>query len=240
MPKRPPSIPSDQEQLTLLGKPLDFVASLLGPPVGEYPHRGQRVVMFQHRDETVTCELAGGLVKSVNSFKDRRSASRIKPSHHKQAFLRHGQHRHAATVIDLSVRSVSMKIEEGCLPAEAEFVTFCTGLLTRARTRVYVTLSGHVYRVWPDDSKIVVLLHVPFETQSYRALQDYINVQQALLSVGSAAFYEQYCGGGFGDHDVSIVKSDLCMLCEEGCCGTGHAPYAEKDLPRHLGIRLKG
>lgn len=238
MTKRPTSRPHDQEHLTLLDKPLDFVASLLGAPVGEYPHRGKRVVMFQHRDETVTCELVGGMVKSVNSFRDRRSAVRIKQKHHDQAFIRHGRYRHVATIIDLSVKAIAMKIEEGGLPAEAEFVTFCTSLLTRARTRIHVTLSGHVLRVWPDESKIVVMLHVPFETQSHRVLQDYINVQQALLSVGSAAFFEQYCGGA-ADHEVSIIKSDLCTLCEEGCCGTGHASYTGKAFPRHLGIRDK-
>lgn len=234
MRKRKNLPPPDDKQLSLLGKPFDLVVSLLGEPVGEYPHRGQRVVMFQRKDETITCELAGDVVQSINSFKDRRSAARIRPTHPKQAFLRHSDCRHAATIIDLSVKSVAMKLEEGCLPKKGEFVTFCTSLRTRARTKVYVALAGHVHSVSPAEQKVVILLHMPFETQSHRALQDYINVQQALLSVGAAAFYHQHCGDDASEHDV--IKSDLCVLCEEGACGVGNAPYRDKNLPRHLGI----
>lgn len=233
-------VPSpDNDQLSLLGKPFDLVTSLLGPPVGEYPHRNLRVVMFQRGRETITCEFRDGIVQAVNSFKDRRSALRIRPKHPKQAFLRHNDCRHAATILDLSIKSVAMTVQDGCLPQRGEFVTFCSSLRTRARTRVFVSLAGHVHSVSPDDQKVVILLHIPFETQSYRALQDYINVQQALLSVGAAAFYDQYCSNEVGEQEMMVIKSDLCILCEEGACGMGHAPYKDKALPSHKGIRSR-
>lgn len=223
------------EQLILLGKPLDFVTTVLGEPLGVYPHRGSDVLMFHQNNETITCELRDGVVKSVNTFKDRRSAPRIKPRHPKQAFLRHGNSRHAVTILDLSIKSVAMQLKDGPLPQKGEFVTFCTSLRVRAQTKIYVTLAGHIHRVSARDNTVVVLLHTPFETQSSRALLDYINVQHAMRQVGSAVTCPTV-HKDWSDNNITIIKSDICNLCTEGACGAGNAPFQNKNIPLHRGV----
>lgn len=223
------------EQLIFLGKPLDFITAVLGEPLGVYPHRGSDVLMFHQNNETITCELRDGIIKSVNTFKDRRSAPRIKPRHPKQAFLRHGDKRHNATILDLSERSVAMHLKDALLPAKGEFVTFCTGLRIMAKSKIYVHLAGHVHRVSVKDNSIVVLLHTPFETQSSRALSDYVNIHRALRQVGSAITCPT-AHKDWSDDNITIIKSDICNLCTEGTCGAGNAPFKDKIIPIHRGI----
>lgn len=223
------------EQLVFLGKPMDFVTAVLGEPLGIYPHRGSDVLMFHQNNETITCELKDGVVKSVNTFKDRRTAPRIKPRHPKQAFLRHGDKRHVATILDLSVKSVAMHLQDGLLPAKGEFVTFCTSLRVRANTKIYVTLAGHIHRVSVKDNTVVVLLHTPFETQSSRALHDYVNLHHALRQVGTAVTCPT-THKDWADDNITIIKSDICNLCTEGVCGAGNAPFQNKTIPVHRGV----
>lgn len=227
---------SHQQHLHLLGKPLNILTAEFGEPFGEYPHRGHDVLMFNHNSETITCEIADGLVKSIDTFKDRRTSVRVKPKRTKKAFLRHGGCRHAAVIIDLSIKSVAMKIDDGCLPLKGEFVTFCTNLRTRALTRVYVVLSGHVHRVSEEQNTVVVLLHTPFETHSYRTLLDYISVQQAWATVDMITTPSKQRRDDLLSRDVTIIKSDLCVMCEEGACGIAFAPHKGKKMPKHRGI----
>lgn len=221
----------------LLGYTKEHLLQNLGEPIAEYPHRGKNILLFEHNGDTVSCEIENNTVISINTFKDRRSPPRIKPSRTKKAFLRAGQDKLLATIIDLSVNSVSMKIEGSEeLPAKGAFITFCTNLRTKPLTRVYVNLAGKVHSVDNKNRKIVIIIHAPFQTHSHRALQDYINAQQALLRLGGAIKpAAKPRKDDYVKKDVTIIKSDICVMCQEGLCGIAFDPFREEPIPEHKG-----
>jgi hypothetical protein len=221
--------------IQLLGKTLTETETVLGEPFCSHQHRGREIVMFNYGGDTVTCEVEESLVTRVNTHEERRTAARIKPTRIKQAFLRHGLLRSKATIIDMSVKSASLQVQGESLPAKGDFVSFCTSLRRRPYSRVFIVLSGHVHLVDPSLKKIVILFHMPYETHSYRALSDYINTQHAMLSLGKTISKQPRNE----DRVVDIVKSDLCLLCQEGACGFSFSAFKGKTLPRHEGVYAK-
>lgn len=222
--------------LHLLGKSVEALTVELGEPSSEYPFRDNHILMFDCNAETVFCEVCDGVVKSINTFKDRRTTARIKPKKPKQAYLRHGGHRHAATIIDLSVNSVAMKLTEGCLPEQDEFVTFCTNLRTWTQSRTYVVLAGYVSKISPENQTIVILLDTPFETHSHKTLLDYINAQQLLEHLATVVSVPQDESEAIAAQSRTIIKSDICIMCEERSCGLPSPPANRKSMPLHKGV----
>lgn len=216
------AIPTPSSQhIHMLGWNMTKLVAELGEPFGEYHHRGRDVLMFVGDAGTLTCEMEEGFVVRINNHEERRTATRVKPSSKKMAFLRHGRCRHSVQILDLSVKSVSMLIPDGNLPLKGDVVTFCTGLRIRANTLVFVHLSANVHRTLEAERKVILLLHTPFDTHSYQAWVDHINIQVALSSIGRSI--KESADRLPGIPPTTVIKSDLCALCEERACGLpGH------------------
>lgn len=223
----------DDPHIDLLGKTPLQVFDTLGDPFGRYDHRGREILMFAHNSDTVTCEIEANTVVRVNTHEERRTAVRIKPPRIKRAFLRHGDVRCESTVVDMSIKSIAVKVVSGPLPQKGEFVTCCTSLMTSIKTKTYVVVAGHVHHVDEDRKKVVILLHMPFDTHSHKALHNYIHAHQALSSLGKA---KKVIDAIDQDRNIEVIKSDLCLICAEGACGGSHNAYKEKKQPRHKGI----
>ena len=218
--------------LAMLGCPISHVIEIIGEPFGQYYLKGRNIYMFTHGNETIACETEGDTVVRANTIDERRTTPRIKPSRIKKAFLRHGSSRQEALVLDLSAKGVAMQLgADGCLPAQGEFVTFCTSLKKLPTAKTYIVLSGHVHKVFEDIRKVVIFLYTPYETHSYKMLTDYLNLHQAMNAIKRPQ-------GSLDEDDkgIEIVKSDLCLICDEGACGFSYAAMKDKVLPLHRGV----
>ena len=231
----------------MLGLTQAKLSTILGEPFGRYYLHGREILMFSWDSGTLTCELEDGFTVRINSHEERRTAARVTPQHEKSAFLRHGSCRHKARIVDLSVKSVCLTVSDGCLPQKGELVTFCTGLQTRISTLVYVNLAGYVHSVKDSERKVVILLHTPYETHSYRALVDYVNIQIALTSIQHVttpicpplSLSSEIVSTEFlPSLENLVIHSDLCPLCEERACGLSSPPHPIKSekAPKHKGL----
>jgi hypothetical protein len=224
----------------LLGKPLCEVREEFGEPFGSYEYRGRNICVFDNGNGVITCEIDGGIVTAINSLRERRSTVRIVPPNPMKAFVRCGSSRTVASIIDISRISVAMHVESGALfPNEGDFVTFCTSLRPRSRQLSFINLAGHVHTVDPDQMKIVIIFHDPHGTHSYNILADYIGTHLALTAIGIKKEFPPFLTIAGKEHfspDITVTKSDLCSMCQEGACGGAHGWLNPKKMPAHLGI----
>lgn len=205
--------------LSLLGMLSTEVISMLGVPKGRYDYRGREVLMFGEEPYFVSVEVKNGYVVSVNTHQERRSNTRIKPYQTERAILRHSGKEHEAEIIDLSVKGIAMKVTKGTLPAKGATVSFCASLKTRPFTIICITLVGRVHRVVEEKDKIVILFSTSFETHSHKALVDYINSHQALSAIRHVAPQPTFSALQLVERNMTIIKSDLCIMCREKSCG---------------------
>lgn len=206
-------LPQTENHLALLGKPMRALFEQFGEPFSEVAYRGNTALMFESGQETVVCETHSDVVLSVNAFKDRRTAARIRPLVEKPAYLSHNGNRYLATVIDISVKSVAIKMHDGPLPVERVRVDFCTTLGSWTNSRTHVTFSGTVYKVFQNNNSIVVIFDSEHKTQSHSVLQDYINHSLIREHIGPIITNRPQSAV------VEIIKSDICgTRCDINTC----------------------
>lgn len=210
--------PQDKTFVRFLGETREKLTTALGEPFCEYNYNDKAVLMIEHSEGTLSCEINEGVVKSIDCFQDRRTAPRVKPNGPTKAVLRHGKNRTSATVIDMSIKSVALRIEDGELPSKGEHASFCTSLITRSRQRTNINLSGHIHRVDEKNRIVIVVLKRPFMTQSHQTLMDYINVRRGLMVLSGIATFHQPLSWERKAEEYSLVKSDLCTICTEPFC----------------------
>ena len=199
---------------TLLGKPMRSLYETFGEPFSEVLYRGNNALMFETDDGIVIFETNEDIVLSVNSFKDRRSATRIRPLIDKPANLSFNGDQHLGKVIDISSKSVAIKMsDEVFLPKEGNKVDFCTVLETWTSSRNHITLAGTVLRVIAKESRVIVLFEDGHKTQSHWLLQEYIN--QSLLREHISPIITSRPPTS----KIMIIKSDICRCkCDINQC----------------------
>jgi len=128
--------------------------------------------------------------------------------------LRHETANYHAEVVDLSVKSIAIRILDGGMPPDGDLITFCTSLRTSKKTITHIVLKGHILRTIPDENKAILVLDT-VNTHSYQALTDFVEKWLALTPLGIEV--DQMPAPDSHDADKTI-KSDLCQLCDESTC----------------------
>lgn len=224
----------DENTAELLGRTLADAKKMLGSKFMSYQIRGQDVLVWEVEGQSpVSCVMDNDVIISVNQREEKREFPRIVPGPRTNAFIRYGDRRVQGEVIDISSKSVALAVPPNLEIDPGQFVSLCTSLLTRATTKIFITLAGCVYRYDKEKNRLVIIFDIPFQTQSSRTLNECINTFLALRHVGCTS--PEILGDDAGVN-VSIVKSDVCVYCKEGVCGLAHDAYRGKPAPLHAGI----
>lgn len=222
-----------------LGVSLFHLIKALGPPMGHVTILGDSALLFNYQGHCFACEFSGGLCISVYDTTSECCTRRIKPARPTRVFIRRDPGRRGGQLVGLMKDVSAHDMRINLVGHDQEFIEdekiyCCTNIRTQRLVRAHIGFYATVKSWSPQSNELEVLFDIPFQTQSYQTLTNYINTKlaQSLFpdddqEQGAEDWFN--LDEGEAPEPVSLVKSDLCLTCPAGLCGYSYNILPDQD-----------